>query len=281
MGFLFEDARKGKKAANFQLSRLAHLHLAGEPPAEQCCDLDSGGFPQEPGSRSGCPQSRAAVGRRPDEGRAAARRPPSGQGQPPPPARGWTALLPQEPARLRTSCSFRQGCKRRRKKPFPKAGWSGQPPLYHLRRPFLVTLLLLSRAWLHLAWNFRTFPYLTLVRLALVPTQMASSVQIVDVSGWAFHGPIEQKAKLRTPVGPRAKGAIYCPQLRCLIPDLLTTERSPLPQRVHSAVRNPPPPPTPWRLPCLHGTQGQWCYLPALGVGDLGIHTASRRLRRP
>lgn len=84
-----------------------------------------------------------------------ARRPPSGQGQPPPPAPGWTALLPQEPARLRTSCSFRQGCKRRRKKPFPKAGWSGQPPLYHLRRPFLVTLLLLSRAWLPLGLEFQ------------------------------------------------------------------------------------------------------------------------------
>ena len=53
--------------ANFQLTRLAHLHLAVEPPAEQSHDLDSGGFPQELGSRSGCPQSRAPVGRRPDE----------------------------------------------------------------------------------------------------------------------------------------------------------------------------------------------------------------------
>lgn len=56
--------------ADFQLSRLAHLHLPVEPPAEWSCGLDSGGLPQEPGFRSGCPQSRAAVGRRPDEVRA-------------------------------------------------------------------------------------------------------------------------------------------------------------------------------------------------------------------
>ena len=129
------------------------------------------------------------------------------------------------------------------------------------------------------SWNCRTFPYLMLARLALVPTQMASTVQIV--SGWAFHGPIEQKAKLRTPVGPRAEGAVYRPQPRRLIPDLPTTERSPLPRYVHSAVGSLHPPTPPWRLPCLHSAQGQRCYLPALGAGDLGIHTASRRLRRP
>lgn len=217
--------------------------MAVEPPAEQSHDLDSGGFPQELGSRSGCPQSRAPVGRRPDEveptRQEAALGPRPAPPPHPPPAQGWTAPLLQEPTCLRTSCSFRQGCKRRRKKPLPKAGWSGKPVLLSPREAFPGHSPAAPRAWLHLAWNFRTFPYLTLARITFVPTQMASPVQTVDGSGWAFHGPIVQKAKLRTPTGPRAKGcAIYCLQPQCLILDLPTTERSPPPRHVHSAVRN-------------------------------------------
>lgn len=96
-----------------------------------------------------------------------------------------------------------------------------------------------------MAWNSRTFPYLTLARISFVSTQMASPVQTVGGSGWAFHGPIVQKAKLRTPAGPRAKGcAVYCPQPRCLIPDLPTTERSPPPRTstLQSGTPRPPPP---------------------------------------
>ena len=96
-----------------------------------------------------------------------------------------------------------------------------------------------------MAWNSRTFPYLTLARISFVSTQMASPVQTVGGSGWAFHGPIVQKAKLRTPAGPQAKGcAVYCPQPRCLIPDLPTTERSPPPRTstLQSGTPRPPPP---------------------------------------
>lgn len=187
-----------------------------------------------------------------------ARRPPSGQGQPPA-APGWTALLPKEPPRLGTSCSFRQGCKRRERNRSSRQDGVGS-------RAGLSCSLACCSPGLGSTWNFRTFPYLVLARLALVPTQIASTVQIADVSGWAFHGPIEQKAKLRTPVGPRAKGAIYCPQPQRLIPDLPTTERSPLPRYIHSAVgRLHPLTRPPWRLPCLHSAQGQQCYLPALG----------------
>ena len=168
-----------------------------------------------------------------------ARRPPSGQGQPLPAAPGWTALLLKEPPRLGTSCSFRQGCKRRERNRSSRQDGVGS-------RAGLSCSLACCSPGLGSTWNFRTFPYLVLARLALVPTQMASTVQIADVSGWAFHGPIEQKAKLRTPVGPRAKGAIYCPQPQRLIPDLPPTERSPLPRYIHSAVGrlhppNPPP----------------------------------------
>ena len=116
-----------------------------------------------------------------------------------------------------------------------------------------------------MAWNSGTFPYLTLARITFLPTQMASPVHTVGASGWASHGPSAQRAKLRTPAGPQAKRcAVYCPQPRCLIPDLPTAENSLPPRHIHPAVRNTLPPPH-WRLPCLHSSQGQWCYLPPLG----------------
>lgn len=137
-----------------------------------------------------------------------------------------------------------------------------------------------------MAWNSRTFPYLTLARISFVSTQMASPVQTVGGSGWAFHGPIVQKAKLRTPAGPRAKGcAVYCPQPRCLIPDLPTTERSPPPRTstLQSGTPRPPPPlesSLPPQLPgavVLSATPGGWRpgHPPGLSETQTPVRTGS------
>lgn len=103
---------------------------------------------------------------------------------------------------------------------------------------------------------------------------MASPVQAVDGSGWAFHGPIVQKGKTEDTHWPRAKGcAIYCPSASVPHLDLPTTERPAAPARPLSSQEHPLPEPIggfrPPQLP-----KGQQCYLPPLGLEAWASHTA-------
>ena len=120
----------------------------------------------------------------------------------------------------------------------------GSPSFFHLRRPFLVTLLLCP-GLASLGLEFQDISLLnTCSHLICANTDGKPCTN----SRWVRLGiswPHCTKAKLRTPAGPRAKGcAVYCPQPRCLIPDLPTAERSPPPRTstLQSGTPRPPPP---------------------------------------
>lgn len=140
----------------------------------------------------------------------------------------------------------------------------GQHFLCHPRRP-LRNLPPLPQSQAELGWELRA------LLIEHVPvacprwTQMASTVQMRDHSGWAFHGPVVQMTKLRTPSWPPSPGCAVSRLPRAPVPRPCFPEHLEVPAALaHLLCRQAPPTSCPPRAQPAGDSQTSKDRLPAL-----------------